>query len=115
MRNPPSTAPPLDAVSRPPGAPDRAAGHHHDPFPRWVRTLLYFVGWLLVLLGVAALFLPGPGLLGLALGAAVLSVVSEALHARVRKLLLRVWPEGAEHFDHFRHRVEDVVSRLTSR
>jgi hypothetical protein len=45
----------------------------------------------------------------------VLSVVSEALHARVRKLLLRVWPEGADHLDRFRHRVEHVVSRFARR
>jgi hypothetical protein len=77
-----------------------------------VRVLLYFGGWLLVLLGVAALFLPGPGLLGLALGAAVLSVVSEALHSRARRLLLRVWPEGAQHLDRFRHRVEDLRHRV---
>jgi hypothetical protein len=89
--------------------------HQHEPFPRWMRFVLYFVGWLLILLGVAALFLPGPGLLGLALGAAVLSVVSEALHARVRKLLLRVWPEGAEHLDHFRHKVENLASRFARR
>ena len=42
----------------------------------------------------------------------MLSVVSEALHARVHNLLLRVWPQGAEHLDRFRHQVEEVVARF---
>ena len=42
--------------------------------PGWVRrTVVEVVGWTLVVLGVAALVLPGPGLLMLAAGLAVLS------------------------------------------
>jgi hypothetical protein len=42
--------------------------------PGWVRrTVIEVVGWTLVVLGIAALVLPGPGLLLLAAGLAVLS------------------------------------------
>lgn len=42
--------------------------------PGWIRrTVVEAIGWTLVVLGIAALVLPGPGLLMLAAGLAVLS------------------------------------------
>ena len=37
------------------------------------RIVLETLGWVLLLLGIAALFLPGPGLLGMFAGLALLS------------------------------------------
>lgn len=46
-----------------------------DRFPSWVRRgAIEIGGWTLVVLGLAALVLPGPGLLTLAAGLAVLSL-----------------------------------------
>lgn len=61
------------------------------PLPLPARILLFLVGWLLVLVGVAALVLPGPGLLTIFLGAALLSLVSELVYERLRWVLSR-WP-----------------------
>ncbi|MBP3042216.1 hypothetical protein KKR91_16475 [Arthrobacter jiangjiafuii] len=48
---------------------------HSRILPGWVRrTGIEVAGWTLVLLGLAALVLPGPGLLALAAGLAVLSL-----------------------------------------
>ena len=48
------------------------------------RILLEVVGWTLVLVGIAALVLPGPGLLALFAGLAVLSQQYEWAERRVR-------------------------------
>jgi uncharacterized protein (TIGR02611 family) len=61
------------------------------PLPLPARILLFLVGWLLVLVGLAALVLPGPGLVTIFLGAALLSLVSELVYERLRWLLSR-WP-----------------------
>lgn len=61
------------------------------PLPLPARILLFLVGWLLVLIGIAALVLPGPGLLTIFLGAALLSLVSELVYERLRWVLSR-WP-----------------------
>ncbi|GAA3292695.1 PGPGW domain-containing protein [Arthrobacter citreus] len=45
------------------------------PVPPWLkRTGIEVVGWTLIVLGLAALILPGPGLLALVAGLAVLSL-----------------------------------------
>lgn len=45
------------------------------PLPAWLRrTGIEVVGWTLIVLGLAALVLPGPGLLALVAGLAVLSL-----------------------------------------
>ena len=51
------------------------------------RVLLEVVGWLLVLAGIAALILPGPGLLLLAAGLFVLSQQYEWAERRVDPIL----------------------------
>lgn len=66
------------------------------------RVLLEILGWALVLLGIAALILPGPGLLLLAAGLAVLSQQYEWAEKRVDPVFerakqgavegMRTWP-----------------------
>ncbi|MET4060429.1 uncharacterized protein (TIGR02611 family) [Arthrobacter sp. UYP6] len=56
-------------------AANRAKGVKSDRFPPWLRrTGIEVAGWTLVVLGLAALVLPGPGLLALVAGLAVLSL-----------------------------------------
>ena len=46
-----------------------------DWFPPWLRRVgIEVAGWLLIIIGLAALVLPGPGLLALASGLALLSL-----------------------------------------
>jgi uncharacterized protein (TIGR02611 family) len=60
------------------------------------RVVLETVGWLLVLAGVAALVLPGPGLLMLFGGMAILSQQYEWAERRLRPLEVRALRTAAE-------------------
>ena len=62
--------------------------------PLYVRVGVFLVGWVLVLVGVAGLVLPGiQGVLTIFLGAALLSVVSELAYEGLARLLSR-WPRA---------------------
>ncbi len=62
------------------------------PLSSTARVLLLVLGWLLILLGLIGLFLPGlQGLLTLVAGAAALSLVSPTIFKALR-MLLRPWP-----------------------
>ena len=63
------------------------------------RVLLEVVGWLLVLAGIAALILPGPGLLLLAAGLFVLSQQYEWAERRVDPILDRALLGAAQGVD----------------
>ncbi|WP_205472768.1 PGPGW domain-containing protein [Nocardioides sp. SYSU D00038] len=60
------------------------------------RVALEVVGWLLVVVGIAALVLPGPGLLALGAGLLVLSQQYEWAERRVDPILLRALRGAAE-------------------
>lgn len=49
------------------------AGQQHPRRQAWKRWGIVGTGWILLVLGVAALILPGPGLLGVAAGLALLA------------------------------------------
>src|SRR4051794_8644999 len=55
------------------------------------KTLVTILGWVLVLLGLAALILPGPGLLLLLAGVIVLSQEYEWAERRVEPLKLKAF------------------------
>lgn len=58
------------------------------------KLLLLFTGWFLILLGLIGLVLPIlQGVLFLALGAAILSLVSSTIYLVLRRLFGR-WPRG---------------------
>lgn len=70
----------------------RPPRRHEPPLAWWLRILLFLVGWILVLVGIAGLVLPGlQGILTLLLGAAVLSVASELAYKLLR-YSFRPWP-----------------------
>ncbi|MEZ4421973.1 MAG: PGPGW domain-containing protein [Gemmatimonadota bacterium] len=56
---------------------DRYRQRQADRRGRWVSVLWILLGVVLLLAGVVALFVPGPGLLGLAFGAALIGQESE--------------------------------------
>lgn len=75
----PATGPEHRGLSTAPSTVPPAAGGatqvKPDRFPRWIRrTGIEVAGWVLIAFGLAALVLPGPGLLGLVAGLAVLSL-----------------------------------------
>jgi len=63
---------------------------------RFRRIVLEVVGWLLVVAGVAALVLPGPGLLMLAAGLVVLSQEYEWAERRLEPVKVRALRGAAE-------------------
>lgn len=80
----------------------------HPPLPELPalhpakRLLLLVVGWLLVLVGLAGLVLPGiQGVLTLGLGAAALSLVSNTFLKILHEVLWR-WPRAFDTMMRFR-------------
>ena len=75
------------------------------------RILLIVAGWILLLIGIAGLVLPGiQGILTILLGLAVLSVASRTIHRLLRALLHR-WPWLWEKIERFRAKVHDKLAR----
>lgn len=60
------------------------------------RILLEGLGWVLLLAGIAAIFLPGPGLLGIFAGLALLSQQYDWAERRVEPVRLRALRGAAE-------------------
>ncbi len=85
------------------------------PLPMGVRVGVFLVGWLLVLVGVVGLVLPGiQGVLTIVLGAALLSLDNELAYRGLRRLLQR-WPDVLRRVDHFREKAHGRLHRLFSR
>ena len=83
-----------------------------EPLALGVRIALILVGWLVLLVGIAGLVLPGlQGILTILLGAAILSAVSDRVHAWTNKALGR-WPTLTVKLDALRHR---LLVKLTRR
>lgn len=74
--------------------------------PWMTRVVLGTVGVLLVVLGIAGLFLPFlQGILFLVLAGAVLSLASERVYGWLRSLVADRWPRAWERVERFRTRV----------
>ncbi len=113
-----STAPQTPSEPKPASLPggkteDPLAGPDSTlrPLPAPIRIFVYFLGWLLIIVGLLGLVLPGiQGILTMALGAAALSLVSEAAHRRLRSVLKR-WPAGQRRMERMRAKVHSWLSR----
>lgn len=76
-----------------------------------VRVTLLVLGWLLVLVGVAGLFLPGlQGILTIALGLAIASLGSERIH-RFLHARMHPWPRIRARMERFRERLHRWLAR----
>jgi pilus assembly protein TadC len=94
---------PMKIRSRLPRAERR--GFQPLPLPFWLRLLVTGAGWFLVVLGVLGIFLPVlQGGLSLALGFALLSITSQAVHLRLRRLMGR-WPRLWKRMERLRRKV----------
>lgn len=88
----------------------RLPRHHRSPFqrlplPTWLRVIVITVGWLMILVGIAGLFLPIlQGGLMLALGLALLSIGSQKLHLWFRSVMGR-WPRIWKRLERFRRKI----------
>lgn len=85
------------------------------PLPVSIRITLWLVGWILVLVGIAGLALPGiQGVLTIFLGAAVLSLVSELIYEWLAALLHR-WPGVWRRIEGIRLRIHRRLHRRRRR
>jgi hypothetical protein len=81
------------------------------PLPFWLRAATLTLGWILVVIGVAGLFLPIlQGGLSMALGFALLSISSQWVHLRLRSLMGR-WPGIWKRMERFRRRTHRWLHR----
>jgi uncharacterized membrane protein YbaN (DUF454 family) len=79
------------------------------PLPLWLRIVVLLVGWIVLLVGVAGLVLPGiQGIATIVIGAAILSVASELAYEWMRKALGR-WPKIWDRVEGFRDRIHDKL------
>lgn len=114
----PAPGPPLSDEADPadpgdqvdlPEPPDQAPAR--PPLPLYVRIGLFLIGWLLVLVGVAGLVLPGiQGVFTILVGAALLSLVSEIAYELLRRSLRR-WPHAWDRVERFRDGAHDRLHR----
>jgi hypothetical protein len=85
---------------------------HRRPLPLWVRISVLVVGWLVLLIGVAGLVLPGiQGIATIIAGAAILSVSSDLAHRWMYQVLHR-WPKVWCRVDRFRTKLHDRLHRM---
>ena len=101
----PRSSPPHDgAPGRRPRRPRRQS-HPPSHLPAGWRVFFLVSGWLLVLLGVAGLALPGiQGVLTILAGAALLSAASETAYWLLRGAFRR-WPRGWRRLERIRRRI----------
>ncbi|WP_457205929.1 PGPGW domain-containing protein [Nocardioides sp. P5_C9_2] len=76
------------------------------------RLVLETLGWVLLLAGVAAIFLPGPGLLGIFAGLALLSQQYEWAERRVEPVRVRALRGAAEGVETWPRIVVSVLGAL---
>jgi hypothetical protein len=97
------------------GLPARLDPPHRRPLPFGVRVTIFVIGWILVLVGVAGLVLPGiQGIVTIVAGAALLSVDNEVMYRFLRRLLYR-WPRVWHRVERFRSRAHEKIHRLVHR
>jgi hypothetical protein len=93
----------------------RIEGRRRRPFPMGVRVGIFIAGWLLIVVGVAGLVLPGvQGIITILAGAALLSLDNELVYRGLRRLLAR-WPQVWRRVEHFRERAHDRIHGMFHR
>ena len=119
----------LNSLERPPEAQDTEPNESPErtplpfdirieprpPLPLGVRIGIFVVGWLLILVGVAGLVLPGiQGIATILIGAALLSLDNELVYRGLRRLLAR-WPHLWHRLEVFREKAHDRIHRTFHR
>jgi uncharacterized membrane protein YbaN (DUF454 family) len=83
--------------------------------PFRARAALFILGWLLILIGVAGLVLPGiQGIATILIGAALLSLDNELVYRGLRRLLAR-WPQAWHRLEGFREKARERLHRMFHR
>src|SRR6185295_6711011 len=111
---------PPEALDKETGAEERtvlplAIVERRPPFSMGVRVGIFIAGWLLILVGVAGLVLPGiQGVFTIVAGAALLSLDNELIYRLMRRAFLR-WPQLWDRIEGLREKTHDRLHRLFHR
>jgi hypothetical protein len=98
----------FERVSR---LPQRISPENRPPMPLGVRIAIFVVGWLLILIGVAGLVLPGiQGVFTIVVGAALISLDNELVYRGLRRVFQR-WPKIWDRIERFREKAHDWIHR----
>ncbi|HEX5760436.1 MAG TPA: PGPGW domain-containing protein [Thermoanaerobaculia bacterium] len=90
----------------------RVVAESLPPLPLGWRVAIFVTGWVLILIGVAGLVLPGlQGIVTILLGAALLSLDNELVYRALRRTLSR-WPRAWERVERFRARAHARLHKL---
>ena len=85
------------------------------PLPFRARVGIFILGWVLIVIGVAGLVLPGiQGIATILAGAALLSLDNELVYRGLRRLLAR-WPKVWDRLEGFREKTHDRLHRMFHR
>jgi hypothetical protein len=111
-----SVAPPSPARAKNPPLPrSQRVRYQRLPLPLWVRVLVLTAGWVLIVVGIAGLFLPIlQGGLSLAIGFALLSIASQTVHLKLRAWMGR-WPGLWRRLEKLRRAIHGWLHRTTSK
>ncbi|HEV2853004.1 MAG TPA: PGPGW domain-containing protein [Thermoanaerobaculia bacterium] len=109
------SAEPADAAAPVEPLPLEIRVEPRPPLPLGIRVGIFIVGWLLILVGVAGLVLPGiQGIATILIGAALLSLDNELIYRGLRRGLAR-WPNLWRRIEHFREKAHDRIHRTFHR
>ncbi len=85
------------------------------PLPFRARVGIFILGWVLIVVGVAGLILPGiQGIATILAGAALLSLDNDLVYRGLRRLLAR-WPKVWDRLEGFREKTHDRLHRMFHR
>jgi len=85
--------------------------HRLPPLSWKIRFALLVVGWVLMVVGIAGLALPGiQGIVTIVIALAILSIASETAHRWLHRIF-HPWPNAWEKIAHLRRRLHDKLSR----
>ncbi|HSN87663.1 MAG TPA: PGPGW domain-containing protein [Thermoanaerobaculia bacterium] len=104
-----SAGPPDEEPARRERIPLHIRIEQRPPLPLGARIAIFVLGWLLILIGVAGLILPGiQGIATILVGAALLSLDNELVYRGLRKTLQR-WPGVWRKIEGFREKAHDKI------
>jgi hypothetical protein len=89
----------------------RLSPENRVPLPLGIRVGIFVVGWLLILIGIAGLVLPGiQGVFTIVAGAALISLDNELVYRGLRRVFHR-WPRIWDRIERFRAKSHAWIQR----
>ncbi|HEX2643342.1 MAG TPA: PGPGW domain-containing protein [Thermoanaerobaculia bacterium] len=102
---------PPEELERASRALERISPGNRVPLPLGIRIGIFVIGWLLILIGIAGLVLPGiQGVFTIVAGAALISLDNEMVYRGLRRVFQR-WPRIWDRIERFREKSHAWIQR----